>query len=94
MTLVKRLAVFAEHRLNKSIPILAMAVLKRIAQEMNMSLLACLGGLDVVFRDLIIQRLEFKCEDVTLKVSWQKTKMTDYITFGSFCCLLMVPCHL
>jgi len=75
-TLVKKLATFAQHRLDYKIPTLAMAVLKRIAEELNMSLLSCLGRQDTEFRDLLLQRLEFKCEDVNLKVcSYQSINM-------------------
>lgn len=67
-TLVQKLGRFARHRLDYKIPTLAMALLKKIAEEINMSLLSCFGSEEVAFRDLISQRLEFRSEDVNLKV--------------------------
>lgn len=55
-----------------------MAILKKIAEEMNMSLLSCFGSEEVAFRDLISQRLEFRSEDVNLKVS-----ILDFLTVAA-----------
>ena len=43
-------------------------VLKNIAGELSISVLACLHTDAVAFRDLILQRLEFSTEDINLKV--------------------------
>ena len=67
-TLVQKLGRLVRHRINPTIPTLALELLKRIAQELNISVLACFGnGIDS-FRDLLLQRLEYKTEHVLLKV--------------------------
>jgi len=47
---------------------LAINLLGKIAQEMNLSLLASFGNESDSFRDILMQRLEFKSEDIHLKV--------------------------
>jgi len=68
LTLVKKLGKLVRHRLNPTLPTLAINILRKIALELNISVLACFGdGMDS-FRDLLQQRLNYKCEAVMLKV--------------------------
>jgi len=70
LTLVQKLGTFVRHRLNNKLPTLAISLLKTIAEDLNMSLLSCFGGESDSFRDLVVQRLEFRSEDVNLKVQF------------------------
>ena len=75
LAVVQKLGQMLRHRVNTSIPTFSVLLLKKFAEESNMSLQLCLGEDVVSFCDLVIQRLQFKTEDTQLKVTENRLKL-------------------
>lgn len=72
LTIVKKLGNLVRHRLNPVLPTLAINLLRKMAFELKISILACFGKRIDSFRDLLHQRLEYKSEATQLKVRFLK----------------------
>lgn len=61
-------AQFVHHRLNSRLPYLALRTLTKLAQELGVPLVACLGSEAEVIRELLLNRLDAATEDTRVKV--------------------------
>ncbi|KAF2360158.1 Nucleoporin Nup188 [Trinorchestia longiramus] len=62
-------AQFVHHRLNSSLPYLALRILTKLALELEVPLVACLGSQAEVIKELLLYRLRAAAEDTRVKVS-------------------------
>ena len=62
-------AQYVHHRLNSRLPYLALRILTKLAQELGVPLVACLGSEAEVIRELLLNRLDAATEDTRVKVT-------------------------
>uniref|UniRef100_A0A6A7FUA9 Nucleoporin NUP188 homolog n=1 Tax=Hirondellea gigas TaxID=1518452 RepID=A0A6A7FUA9_9CRUS len=62
-------AQYIHHRLNSRLPYLALKTLTKLAQELGVPLVACLGSEAEVIRELLLNRLNAATEDTRVKVA-------------------------